>query len=243
VTRFAPARSHPVLVLTAHGSADPRSSVTAHAVAAEIHRLRPELEVRPAFCEQTSPNLRDVLARSPGAVVTPLLLASAYHARVDIPDLISKSGADARQADVLGEDERLVQVMHQRLAEAGVSTDDPELGVLVVAVGSSWDAVNARTTRVAPALAAETSWAAAITAFATGPRPSVAAAAHLLRRRGATRLVIAPWFLAHGRITDRVANFARFNGIAMAEPLGSHHLVAATVLDRFDQALATRAAA
>ena len=64
-----------------------------------------------------------------------------------------------------------------------------------------------------------------------------------LRRRGATRLVIAPWFLAHGRITDRVADFARANDIAMTQPLGAHPLVAATVLDRFDEAVAARAAA
>ena len=73
--------------------------------------------------------------------------------------------------------------------------------------------------------------------------PSLAEAADVLRDRGATRLVVAPWFLAHGRITDRVANFARANGIAMAEPLGPHRLVAETVLDRFDEALDGRAAA
>jgi sirohydrochlorin ferrochelatase len=237
------ARVVTTLVLTAHGSADPRSAVTTHAVAEQIRRLRPGLDLRPAFCEQASPNLRDVLARSTGAVVTPLLLASAYHANVDIPAIIATSGTPVLQADVLGEDDRLLQVMHQRLAEAGVSTDDPELGVLVVAVGSSWDTVNARTASVAPAIAAQTRWAGAITAFATGPRPSVEAAAQRLRHRGATRLVVAPWFLAHGRITDRVANFARAKGIAIAEPLGAHPLVAETVLDRFDQAVAARAAA
>jgi sirohydrochlorin ferrochelatase len=237
------ARILTTLVLTAHGSADCRSPATTHAVAEHVRRLRPGLDVQPAFCEQTAPNLRDVLARSPRAVVTPLLLAGAYHARVDIPALIADAGADARQADVLGEDERLLEVMHQRLAEAGVSRDDPEVGVLVVAVGSSWDAVNARTASVAPTLAAETRWAGAVVAFATGPKPSVHAAAQRLRRRGATRLVIAPWFLAHGRITDRVANFADGNDIAMAEPLGAHPLVAETVLDRFDEAVAARAAA
>jgi sirohydrochlorin ferrochelatase len=235
------ARLVSTLVLTAHGSADPRSPATAHAVAGQLRRLRPRLEVREAFCEQTSPNLREVLAHSADPVVTPLLLASAYHARVDIPAMIADS--TVRQADVLGEDERLRRVMHQRLAESGVSRDDSELGVLVVAVGSSWDAVNARTAGVADALAAETRWAGAVTAFATGPRPSVEAAAQRLRRRGAARIVIAPWFLAHGRITDRVANFAHANGIAMAEPLGAHPLVAETVLDRFDEAVAARAAA
>ena len=232
------------LVLTAHGSADPRSSATTHAVAEQIRALRPGIDVRAAFCEQTSPNLRDVLGRlTADAVVTPLLLADAYHAHVDIPAMIADAGAPARQADVLGEDDRLLQVMHERLAEAGASRHDAGLGVLVVAVGSSWDAVNARTAGVAPRLAAGTQWAGAITAFATGPRPSVEVAAQRLRRRGATRLVIAPWFLAHGRITDRVADFARANDIPMTQPLGAHPLVAATVLDRFDAAVADRRAA
>ena len=177
------------------------------------------------------------------AVVTPLLLAGAYHAHVDIPAMIADAGAPARQADVLGEDDRLLQVIHERLAKAGASRHDAGLGVLVVAVGSSWDAVNARTAGVAPRLAAGTQWAGAITAFATGPRPSVEVAAQRLRRRGATRLVIAPWFLAHGRITDRVADFARANDIPMTQPLGAHPLVAATVLDRFDAAVADRRAA
>ncbi len=55
---------------------------------------------------------------------------------------------------------------------------------------------------------------------------------------GARRLVIAPWFLAHGRITDRVAEYAAAQGLSMAEPLGAHRLVAVTVLDRFTRARA-----
>ena len=206
--------------------------------------MRPGLDVRVAFCEQTSPNLRAVLATLSGdAVVAPLLLASAYHARVDIPAMIADTGARVRQADVLGEDDRLLQVLRQRLAEAGVRGDDPERrcagrrGRLVVGRGERPDR------RHRTGVADGTRWAGAITAFATGPRPSVDAAEKRLRRRGATRLVIAPWFLAHGRITDRVAEFARANDIAMTQPLGAHPLVAATVLDRFDEAVAARAAA
>ncbi len=40
------------------------------------------------------------------AVVVPLLLADAYHARVDIPAMIADAGVDVDQADVLGEDPR-----------------------------------------------------------------------------------------------------------------------------------------
>jgi sirohydrochlorin ferrochelatase len=117
---------------------------------------------------------------------------------------------------------------------------DEALGVLVVAIGSSDAAANARTAAVAAKLAAGTRWAGATTAFATRPEPSVAEAASQLRRRGARRLVIAPWFLAPGRLTDRVCAYAHDAGIPMAPPLGAHRLVAATVLERFDQAVANR---
>ena len=203
--------------------------------------MRRDVDVRVAFCEQNFPNLRDVLtATGHDAVVVPLLLADAYHARVDIPAMIA--GSDARQADVLGEDDRLIAVLRQRLTHAGVSQLDPGVGVLVAAVGSSRPQANARTALVADYLTQHTRWTAT-TAFATGPHPTLAEAADALRSRGATRLVIAPWFLAHGRITDRVAEYARAQGITMASPLGPHRLVADTVLDRFDQALAERFAA
>lgn len=231
------------LVLAAHGSADPRSAASAHEVAHTVAMLRRGVDVRVAFCEQNFPNLRDVLTGCRrNAVVVPLLLADAYHARVDIPALIAQSGADAVQAGVLGEDDRLVAVLRQRLTHAGISQLDPDVGVLVTAVGSSRPQANARTALVADDLVAHTRWTAT-TAFATGPQPTLPQAAEVLRRRGAKRLVIAPWFLAHGRITDRITEYARAEGMPMTEPLGPHRLVADTVLDRFDQALAQRAAA
>lgn len=236
---------HPALVLTAHGSADPRSSETTHAVAEQIRALRPWLDVRVAFCERSEPNLRDVLTGldRPG-VVTPLLLASAYHARIDIPAMIEEAKVPVLQADTLGEDPRLVAVLRERLGAVGVETDCDETGVLVVAVGSSHAAANARTATVVDALAPGTRWAGVRVAHATNPELSVAAGIDELRALGAKRVVLAPWFIAHGRITDRVAAVAAEAGVYMAQPLGSHPLLAATVLDRFDDAvIAARRAA
>jgi sirohydrochlorin ferrochelatase len=229
------------LVLAAHGSADPRSAANARAVANQIRFMRPGLRVRVAFCDLNAPRLVDVI--TPDAVVTPFLLADAYHAQIDIPDQIASCGLAVRQAAVLGEDDRLVDVLHERLAELGVSKTDSQLGVLVVAIGSTHAAANARTAQVADKLSAGTRWAATTTAFATGNGPSPAEAANQLRRLGARRVVIAPWFLAPGKLTDRVARFAATEGISMAAPLGGHRLVAETVLDRFDSAIAQRAAA
>ena len=229
------------MVLAAHGSADPRSAANARAVANQIRYMRPGLHVRVAFCELNTPRLADVV--TPDAVVTPFLLADAYHAGTDIPRQIASCGVAVRQADVLGEDDRLVSVLHERLAELGVSTFDSALGVVVVAIGSTHPAANARTARVADVLRAGTQWAGATTAFATGSGPSVAEAADELRRGGARHVAIAPWFLATGRITDRVAKYAAASGIPMAAPLGAHRLVVETVLDRFDEAVAERIAA
>jgi sirohydrochlorin ferrochelatase len=231
--------SAPTLVLTAHGSADPRSAVNAAAVADRLARLRPGLDVRLAFLEHGPPNLAGALDSVDGpAVVTPLLLANAYHARVDIPRQIAdcRSGRDVLQAGVLGEDDRLISVLRQRVADLGVSPSDEELGVLLVAIGTSDPAVNARTARVAPKLLTGTGWAGVTTAFATRPERSLAEGLGRLRRQGARKVVIAPWLLAPGLLPDRVQRFADDAGIAMAAPLGAHRLVAQTVLDRFDQA-------
>lgn len=77
---------------------------------------------------------------------------------------------------------------------------------------------------------------------ATWPEPLVAEVANQLRRRGALRLVVAPWFLAPGRIIDRMWTYVRENAIPMA-PLGAHRIVAEMARDRYDQALANHAAA
>ena len=80
-------------------------------------------------------------------------------------------------------------------------------------------------------------------AYATGPAPSVTAGIDELREVGAKHVTLAPWFVAHGLITDRIAAIASAQNITMAEPLGAHRLVAATVLDRFDRAVSGRVAA
>ena len=176
------------------------------------------------------------------AVVVPLLLADAYHARVDIPAMIAESGTDARQADVLGEDDRLIHVLRQRLEQAGVSRLDPEVGVLVTAVGSSRPAANARTEVGGRELTLTTRWTAA-TAFATGPHPAsprpriccgAAAPAAWSSRRGS-------WRTARSSIASR--HLLAHNGFRCHAPLGAHRQVAETVLDRFDAAVGARIAA
>jgi sirohydrochlorin ferrochelatase len=238
---MTPAPQTVPVILTAHGSADPRSATVTHGVAEQIRLQRPGIDVRVAFCEKSSPNLRDVLADLRGpAVVTPLLLTSAYHARVDIPSIVAESEAgqrgDVLQTDTLGEDGRLVELLRRRLAEIGVESHHRDTGVVITAVGSSHASANAGTAGLGPALAKNAAWAGVRVAFATA-EPSVSDAIDELRRAGVSRIALAPWFIAPGVITDRVSAVAAAADVGMAEPLGAHPLLAATVLDRVDRAL------
>ncbi len=202
--RMRAARVVSTLVLTAHGSADPRSAATARSIVDHIRRLRPGLDARVAFCEQNSPESASTCSPPCGAaarVVVPLLLADAYHARVDIPAMIDASGAAVCQAGVLGEDDRLIHVLRQRVEQAGVSRLDAGVGVLVTAVGSSRSQANARTTTVARELTVATRWTAT-TAFATGPQPSPGRCrrrAARARRLAADRRTVVPGTRPHHR--------------------------------------------
>lgn len=247
IRRATPAR-RASLVAVAHGSRDPRSAATAAALVDVVRRLRPGLDVRLAFLDLSAPRLGDVLAAVTGpAVVVPLLLGDAHHARVDVPAAVHAARArlpllDVRLGGVLGPDPRLAGVALRRLAGAGVALDDDELGVVLAAAGSSHRPANDAVAGVAAALAGQAPWVGAVAAFASA-RPSVEAAIGSLLAAGARRIAVASWFLAPGLLPDRVAACAAAAGAAgpvdvvVAEPLGADTEVAQVVLDRYDAAL------
>ena len=67
------------------------------------------------------------------------------------------------------------------------------------------------------------------------------AAAADLRARGARRIAVASWFLAPGRLPDRVTARALDADPAalVAEPLGADPEVASLILDRYAAAAST----
>ncbi len=186
--------------------------------------------MRLAFLELSEPNLGDVLGHLSGdAVVVPLLLSDAYHARIDLPTVLSSAppGLRVTQAAVLGADHRLLQLARRRVIELGI--DSP--GVILTAVGSSDCTANARTR----ALAAQ--WTLSTTVFATGDSTNLADAADALRARGATEIVAAPWFLSPGLLLDRVRAEAAQLNMPVAAPLGPDRLVAEVVVERYSAAV------
>lgn len=232
------------LVAVAHGSRDPRSAATVAALMDAVRRRRPDLDVRLSFLDLSAPRLPDVLAAVDAghdrAVVVPLLLGHAFHARVDVPGAVAEAARRHPRlaittSAVLGGDARLEDAALDRLAAVAGPLDDPDLGVVVAAIGSSHAPANAAVHRIAQRWAARFGWAGAGAAFATATTPTVADAVTALRAGGARRVAVAPWILAPGLLPDRMARdaLAADPAAVVAAPLADHPAVAAVVVDRW----------
>jgi sirohydrochlorin ferrochelatase len=237
----------PPLVAVAHGSRDPRSAAAVAALLDVVRTRRPDLDVRAAFLELSAPRVPDVLSALAAeghreAVVVPLLLGSAYHARVDLPALVAEAHTrlprlSVAVADVLGPDDRIPAVALRRLLATGVSLDDPSLGVVLAGAGSSHAPANAAVAAVASSWARRFPVAGVRAAFASIAEPSVSGAVAALRAGGARRIAVASWFIAPGRLPDRVAALAGQTSV-VAEPLGAAPELADLVVDRYSAAVA-----
>ena len=244
----------PALVAVAHGSRDPRSAATIRALVDRVRETAPEIDVRVAFLDLSDPPVLEVLRELSTAghrrvVIVPLLLGSAYHARVDLPALVDAAARDLPLlqvliTDVLGTDPALAAAARDRLAATGADLADPALGVVFAAVGSSNERANAEVAALARR------WqdtpghrAVVVPAFAGGAKPDVPSAIARLRALGATRFAVASWFLAPGLLPDRIARLCHEAApeVRIAGPLAADARVADSVLRRYDEAVRTAA--
>jgi sirohydrochlorin ferrochelatase len=245
------------LVVVAHGSRDSRSAAT-------IRALVRDIDAHVSFLDLSRPLLTDVLRSlyaegHRDAVVVPLLLGKAYHARVDLPAVVrGVPRLRVSISDVLGIDPVLETVALDRLRETGADLGDPELGVVLAAVGSSRAPANEAVAQLArswharhrmlvtPAFASRPAPEAQHSASRPAPearrgaaRPDLPAAIAKLRAQGARRFAVASWFLAPGLLPDRVATLARAADpdILVAQPLAPDARVAELILHRYDEAV------
>jgi sirohydrochlorin ferrochelatase len=249
----------PALVAVAHGSRDPRSAATVAALVEEVRRQRPGLDVRLSFLDLSAPRLPDVLdaVAADGhrrAVVVPLLLGHAFHARVDVPGAVTTAaarlpGLDITISPVLGGHRGLSEAALRRLsavlmadpasrsASAG-PLHDPDLGVVLAAIGSSHAPANAAVAELVAAWTRRFGWHGGSAAFATTTTPTITQAVAELRAAGAGRVAVAQWILAPGLLPDRIVRDADAAGAVVTDALGTDPGVVRAVLDRYDQAAA-----
>jgi sirohydrochlorin ferrochelatase len=214
------------------------------ALGVRIAATAPEVDVRVSFLDLSTPGIIGVLEEQyteghREVVVVPVLLGSAFHARIELPGLVgtvtaSRPSLRVEISGVLGIDPLLEQVALDRLAEAGADLSEPGLGIVLAAVGSSNAPANAA---VAALAASWQAWhgVAVVPAFATA-EPGVPGAIVELHARGVRRLAVASWFLAPGLLSDRVTTLAvdADPEVLVAAPLGTDPRVGQLVLGRYE---------
>lgn len=236
--------SAPALIALAHGSRDPRSARTVREIVSTTKRLRPDLKIEAAFLDHVRPDVDTVVDRLVAKghteiVVVPLLLSSAYHARIDVPAVVKAAAARhpkiaIRAAEVLGTDASLLAVLDVRLREALRDARVRELDALVLAAAGSSDArANAMVGRLARIWGARHHLPTSV-AFASTAPPSTGEAVREFRRQGRRHVAVGSLFIAPGMLPDRAAELALEAGaIAVSAPLGAHEELARVILARY----------
>ncbi|WUD72558.1 sirohydrochlorin chelatase [Streptomyces sp. NBC_00510] len=243
--------AHPVLLVVAHGSRDPRHAATVHALTERVRAARPGLRVETAFLDHCAPSVPRVLDRLAAegvreVVALPLLLTRAFHAKADIPAVLRESAARharmrVHRADVLGPSPLLLAALERRLREAGLGPGDrPSTGIVLASAGSS----DPEAIAVIAEIAREwrrTGWCAVRPAFASASLPTTDEAVRALRAEGVRHVAVAPYVIAPGFLPDRIARGAVASGAdVLADVLGDAPEVARLLLRRFDEALRPR---
>jgi sirohydrochlorin ferrochelatase len=221
--------SSPALLAVAHGSRDPAAADVIRALATQVRRLAPVLDVRVAFLGHAEPSLpTELTAAGSNTVIVPLLLSSGYHLSSDISGVADVAGA--RVAGALGPDELLLTALTARLKQAGVPDGTP---VVLAAAGSS-DPLAATDVRKQAELLADRLGVPVVAAFASAVTPSVPTAVAELRARTGNPVAVASYLLAPGRFSEQLAGSG---ADWVTAPLGSHPALAGLVIDRYRQAI------
>lgn len=224
----------PVLVACSHGTDDPLGRAVVAGIVDGVRRLRPGLDVRPAFVDVQEPAVAAVVGQVADegreAVVVPLLLSAGYHVHVDIAAAVA--GRPAVAADALGPDVRLVGCLVDRLHDAGAVPGD---AVVLAAAGSSDTRAVEAVEVMADALRRAWLLGPVTIGYGSAARPRVPEAVAAARAAGARRVVLATYLLAPGWFHDRLAEAG---ADAVAAPLAPDVRVLDVVLDRYDAAAA-----
>ena len=178
---------------------------------------------------------------TPSAVVIPMV--TGPHPSVEaIRRTVAASPGGAVVAEPLGPHPLLAEVLHVRLAEAGLARVDrirlvgittAADGIVLATVGGEEGARAADATGVL--LAARL--AVPVVSAALDGTPGVRAASERLRLIGASRLALVPYLVGPEVDDAQLAASAAEIDAESAQPLGAHPAIAQLIIDRYTDAL------
>jgi sirohydrochlorin ferrochelatase len=242
------------LTLLAHGSPDPRH---ARDVAALSGRLQVAgLRSRAAYLDHDDPSpsaaaRRLVEAGATSTTVVPLLLAPAYHARVDVPAAVAAMRASAprlavAQAAPVGLHPLVLDAAVELVVDSGLPVG-PRTGVILAGTGSrdvrAVAAVEALVAEHGPRVTEALGARAVRAAHLDGGRPMGRIRTLMRCVDGCTSFVVVTLVIADGILRDRiVASAARMDLPVAPGTLAGTNALADLVVLRAGSAEAPRAA-
>jgi len=192
-----------VVLAASHGTSSPAGQAAVRRLVDSVGERMPVPVLR-CHVDVEQPSVPAALADVPEggqAVIVPLLLSAGYHVYVDLAEAAAASPVPARVTAALGPDARLVDVLAQRLREAGY---DGCASVVLAAAGSSDPRAVADCRRTGELLAERLSAPVAV-GFLSAAAPTVAEAVAAARAvRPQASVIVSPYLLAPGYFLDLV---------------------------------------
>lgn len=244
------------LLVVGHGT---RSAAGVDEFTAFVERLRrrpdaPYPGVAGGFIELSDPPVTDAVGTLVSAGLTelaavPLVLVAAGHGKGDIPAALLREqlrhpGMTYRYGRPLGPHPTLLQILEDRIDAALDGESREGAHVLLVGRGSSDPDANAEIAKTARLLWEGRGYADVQPAYVSLAEPGVPAGLERLRRLGARRIVVAPYFLFQGVLPDRAsaqtttwAADQPFVDVRVAQLIGDCDGLADLVIERYAEAI------
>ena len=206
------------------------------------------------FIELSDPPVTEAVAELVAAghrmlAAVPLVLVAAGHGKGDIPAALRREqdrhpGMSYCYGRPLGPHPTLLTIAEQRIEQVLTGRDRAGTHVLLVGRGSTDPDANAEIAKVARLLWEGRGYAGVEPSYISLAEPGVAAGLERLRRLGAERIVVAPYFLFEGVLPDRIISQTRSFAeqhpelaIEVAGVFGDTDALADLVLERYEEAI------
>ncbi len=182
-------------------------------------------------------------------IALPLVLVAAGHGKGDIPAALVREQVRHPRMSYsygrpLGPHPKLFEILESRIEKVLGGADRADTHVLLVGRGSTGPGANAEISKVARLLWEGRGYAGVEPAFISLAEPGVPSGLEKLRRLGAGRIIVAPYFLFPGILPDRIISqteaFAEerpFLSIEVAELIGDCDELADVVIERYVEAV------
>lgn len=243
------------LLIVGHGTRDAAGQAECDEVVAQVRDARPGLRVALGYLELCPPPITDTLEELVDEGVTdvtviPLVLLAAGHAKGDIPAAVVRARRQYPQVTFrygapLGIHPELLATSDARLEEAVPKARRERTAVVVIGRGTSDPDANGDLAKICRLLWEGRPWPLVEPGFVSLADPSVPDVLERVRRFGAERIVVHPYFLFTGvlerRIREQADAWAGANPdveVVHAGHLGPDRRIAELILSRFDEALA-----